>query len=381
MISGNTGNGVVITGSTSSGNVVQGNIIGLDVGGAKAIPNANGVVLAAGASNNTIGGAIVAARDVISGNTGAGILMTGAGTSGNLIEGEYVGLNSSGTAALGNAEGVVVNAGAASNSIGGSSVSNRNIISGNVADNVHVVGAGTINNVIVGDTIGLNADGSASLGGGQAVTGGLVIEDGATGTTVGGVASTSVNVIGGNSGPGVLIRGMSSSTVGTAASANLVEGNFVGTNLGGTAGVPNAGGGIVLSNGTTNNTVGGTAGGLARNVVSGNLGAGISLIGAGVTGNAVQANLIGLQSDGATALGNQNDGVYINGASNNTIGGSVSGRGEHGRLQRPVGRFLERRHGRFHQPQLVLLERRPGDRPRAPGRESKLRHPAGRWTQ
>ncbi len=322
VISGNTGAGISLSGATSSGNVVEGNLIGSDVGGSIAIPNANGVVVSGGASNNTLGGAIVAARDVISGNTGAGVTFTGANTSGNVIEGEFIGLTSSGTSGLANGEGVIITAAATSNSIGGAAVSNRNIISGNTADNIRI--AGSTNNAVVGNTVGLTSDGSKALPGTQASTAGVELEDGATGNTIGGVASTSENVIGGSTGPGLQIRGKTTASVPTAASGNLIEGNFIGTDLAGTAAAPNAGGGIVLRDGTPNNTVGGVTGGLARNVVSGNGGEGISLLGAGTTGNAIQANLIGVEPDGATALGNANDGIFIDTASNNSIGGSVA---------------------------------------------------------
>ena len=322
VISGNTGSGISLTGSTSSGNVIEGNLIGTNVAGVGSIPNANGVVVSAGASNNTIGGAIVAARDVISGNTGAGVTFTGANTAGNVIEGEYIGLTSSGTAALPNAEGVMITAAATSNSIGGAAVSNRNIISGNTTDNIRIAGA--TNNAVVGNTVGLTSDGTKALPGTQASTAGIEVEDGATGNTIGGVSSTAENVIGSATGPGLQVRGKTSSIVGTAAGGNLIEGNFIGTNLAGTATVPNAGGGLVLRDGTTNNTVGGTTGGLARNVVSGNTGEGIALLGTGTTGNAIQANLIGVESDGTTALGNTNDGVFIDAASNNSIGGTVA---------------------------------------------------------
>ncbi|MDB5353523.1 MAG: Cna domain protein [Planctomycetota bacterium] len=321
VISGNTGPGVSITGATSSGNAIQGNIIGTDLGGTVAIRNANGIVIASGASNNTIGGAIVAARNVISGNTGVGVLVTDTGSAGNSMQGNYIGLTSSGTAGLGNAIGVELASGATGNSIGGSSVSNRNIISGNTTSNILIVGS--TNNVVVGNTVGLNADGSTALGGTQASTAGIELENGAIGNTIGGVAATANNVIAGSTGPGIQIRGQTGAT-GTISANNLVQGNFVGTNLPGSVAVAN-GGGIVLRDGTTGNTVGGTAGGLARNVVSGNTGAGVSLLGTATTGNIIQSNLIGLQSDGVTALANTGDGVFVDGATNSQIGGTVAG--------------------------------------------------------
>jgi hypothetical protein len=68
------------------------------------------------------------------------------------------------------------------------------------------------------------------------------------------------------------------------------------------------------------NTVGGSAAG-ARNVISGNGTDGVE-IDAG-NSNQVQGNLIGLATDGTTALGNTGHGVFItDGAANNIIGGT-----------------------------------------------------------
>src|SRR5262249_60252271 len=74
-----------------------------------ALPNAGGgIVVSAGASNNLIG-STSGAGNVISGNTGAGITITDSGTTGNLVQGNYIGTNVAGTAGLGNSDsGVLV---------------------------------------------------------------------------------------------------------------------------------------------------------------------------------------------------------------------------------------------------------------------------------
>jgi hypothetical protein len=92
----------------------------------------------------------------------------------------------------------------------------------------------------------------------------------------------------------------------------------------------NARGGVGIS-GAPANTIGGTAAG-AGNLISGNSNpssgdAGIYLISGGATGNLIQGNLIGTDSMGMLALGNNHEGIYAENAPGNTIGGSVPGAG------------------------------------------------------
>src|SRR5207244_8840435 len=112
VISGNTrsdgnGIGVNIVGAGATGNIVAGNYIGTDYTGSVAVPNDNGVAVGANqganipdASNNTIGGPTPEARNVVSGNSYQGIYIGGTGTTGNLVQGNYVGTNADGTAAI-----------------------------------------------------------------------------------------------------------------------------------------------------------------------------------------------------------------------------------------------------------------------------------------
>ena len=79
MISGNTTGGVRIVNASSVGNRLEGNLIGL-CDGTAALPNSDGVVVLA-VRSNTIGGTSAAARNIISGNTGSGILIDSAGST------------------------------------------------------------------------------------------------------------------------------------------------------------------------------------------------------------------------------------------------------------------------------------------------------------
>ena len=105
------------------------------------------------------------------------------------------------------------------------------------------------------------------------------------------------------------------------ASTTTIQGNRIGTNAAGTADFGNEVGGIDILDGA-NNTIGGGAAG-AGNLISGNSFLGLSLSGSPSTGNIIKGNLIGLQSNGVSPLGNDLDGVFIgNAATNTTVGGA-----------------------------------------------------------
>src|SRR5581483_12346139 len=97
IISGNANMGLEMEDYGTCFNVVQGNYIGVASDGVTALPNAQiGLYLLAGPQSNTIGGAITGAANLISGNGGNGIQFYGAGTSYNLIQGNYIGVASNG---------------------------------------------------------------------------------------------------------------------------------------------------------------------------------------------------------------------------------------------------------------------------------------------
>jgi hypothetical protein len=127
----------------SAGNVVQGNLIGTNVTGTAALGNSNHGVLIAG-SNNTVGGRTAAARNVISHNVNNGVSVTSAG---NLVQGNFIGTDANGTAALGNGgHGVYILLGGSNNTIGGTADGAGNAIAYNVGSGV-VVETGINNGV------------------------------------------------------------------------------------------------------------------------------------------------------------------------------------------------------------------------------------------
>ena len=311
VISGNTGYGIDIIGVTASGNSVIGNYIGTQPNGASALANGlDGVRIEGGASGNTF------TSNVISGNTSNGVVIVGNSSGGNVFKGNLIGANAAGTGAVSNgARGVYIN-GAPNNIIGGTTAADRNIISGSGAAGVRIVNLGATGNVVQGNYIGLNIGGAAAIPSG----GGIGIGNAATNNIIGGSAPGAGNVISGTFGPGVSVDDFNPDTgtnTGVAGSNNSILGNIIGLNAAGTSAVPNASGGVQLTNGAKNNTVG-------TNIISGNGSNGVLLSGAGTSSNTLQGNFIGTNAAGTVAKGNALDGVRIDGGANgNTLTSNV----------------------------------------------------------
>ncbi len=110
LISGNIAAGILIEddGTGTTDNYVQANLIGTDVTGNNPLGNSMGVAIARGASNNYIGFSDPAARNIISGNVDNGIVIQDSGTTGNHVEGNFIGTNQAGTRSLPNHFGVAI---------------------------------------------------------------------------------------------------------------------------------------------------------------------------------------------------------------------------------------------------------------------------------
>ena len=320
VISGNSYVGISIYNTGTSDNLVAGNLIGTNDQGTAALPNGIGVLISTSASSNTIGGTTGAAANVISGNTTYGVELANSGTTGNVIAGDKIGTDITGTVALANHDGVFITSGASANTIGGLTATPGtgagNIISGNTSVDVQVGAlAGdptTTDNVVAGNLIGTDVTGTAALGSDYGIwsTG--------VGTTIGGLSSTSRNIISGSIDGNVVVTG-------TGATNDLIAGNFIGLDVTGTTTVGDASGNITLD--SSGNTIGGTAT-AARNVIAMPSGTEINLNYSGSTGNLVAGNFIGTDSSGTIDLAFGVDGITEqNGAAGNTIGGTVSGAG------------------------------------------------------
>jgi uncharacterized repeat protein (TIGR01451 family) len=166
-------------------------------------------------------------------------------------------------------------------------------------------------NVVRGCYVGTNAAGTAAAPNGLGIA---VAGDGATANVIGGTSPGDGNVISGQSpGTGIDLHNTTS---------NVIQGNFIGTDVSGTVAIPNTFGiNIEVLGG---NVIGGAAAGEGH-VISGNDNTGLRISGA--NGNVVEGNLIGLDATGAGDLGNGNQGIRVDNAILNTIGGLAAGAG------------------------------------------------------
>ena len=141
----------------SSNNTVAGNFLGTNAAGTTAVANQVGVYITGGSSNNVIGGTTAADRNVISGSDVDGVQIFGSGTSGNVVRGNIIGLDVTATVDLGNTnQGVAIFNGATNNWIGGTGAGEGNIISGNGGDGVIVNTSTSTGNRILGNSIYAN---------------------------------------------------------------------------------------------------------------------------------------------------------------------------------------------------------------------------------
>jgi CSLREA domain-containing protein len=247
--------GLAITGFSRAGifidstqSFIAGNFIGLTPSGA-ARPNGNGIVIRG--EKNTVGGLTSGDRNVISGNTGAGVIvcrgcfLAGSGTAGNnVVQGNFIGTTVAGTAARGNQEGIL----------------------------------------IVGDGF-LGAPANSYVG--------------PVGNLIGGATAARGNVISGNRGAGVRLS--------TGASSTELRANVIGLNAAGTAAVPNGAEGVAVRE-----AVGSL---LAHNTISGNTGDGVRMSNdtsdPHPTRTTLLGNVIGADPAGLTDLGNVGSGVKV----------------------------------------------------------------------
>ncbi|MDB6108790.1 MAG: repeat-containing protein [Pedosphaera sp.] len=298
----------------SGNNVIQGNFIGTDLTGTLARGNVESGVFVFRSPDNLIGGTNAAARNIISGGNPAGIFLVDPASTGNTVQGNFIGTTVTGLAGLGNLQNGIVISAAPQNLIGGVSPGAGNIISGNGQSGIYLLNAGAAGNIVQGNFIGTDATGAAPLS--NAMDGVTVY--GAVGNTIGGTDPGARNIISGNTSRGVLI-------VTTGATSNVVQGNFIGTDVTGKLALGNHTNGVAIS-GVSGNFIGGTNVN-ARNVISGNQQSGVLIIQSGATSNSVQGNFIGVDVTGAKALANTASGVNLDGVAGNLVGGGTPGAG------------------------------------------------------
>jgi hypothetical protein len=151
-MSGNGGGCFVNQGGS---NVIQGNFIGTDVSGTLPVGGQQSGVALNESANNIIGGTDAGAGNLISGNSGTGLVIEGYYSSNNVVLGNLIGTDVTGTTALGNGN-YGVSLGGSRNLLGGTNASARNVISGSGLVGVAIYGASATNNAVLGNSIYAN---------------------------------------------------------------------------------------------------------------------------------------------------------------------------------------------------------------------------------
>lgn len=315
VISANLGDGVEIRGAAATGNLVQRGLIGTDLSGT--LDRGNGQHgVRVGSSSNAIGTSSFGnGGNLISGNGADGVFVLGLGVSGNVIQGNRIGTDASGSFAIPNQVGVTVREDAANTALGVPGVGN--LISGNSARGVVVFAfeGGVTATRIQANVIGLNAASTAALANGGD---GIQLSGPVSGTLIGGADAGMRNMISGNAGHGILI--------GPGSGGNVVQQNWLGLAGDGSSVLGNGGDGLRIQSGgvhvvRANRIVGNGGDGIAaaardhalrENSIHGNAGLGIELGADGVLANDAGDGDDGLQnyplisaveSGGTTTLG------------------------------------------------------------------------------
>jgi hypothetical protein len=275
---------------------------------------ASGLTLGGTGDTSTIRGLVI--RDF-----GTNGIQIEAGSDSHTIAGNYIGrLNASGTdAGVGEdnaSRGIEVLG--SSSTIGGTVAADRNVISGNGGEGI-IIRSGASSNIVRGNYIGTAADGTTALGNGQE---GIQIDTGSPGTIIGGSAAGAGNVIGANG----ISSGAAVSIGGDGSDNTVVQGNYIGTDAGGTLDLGNIRSGVeVRGTGSAatsplNTLIGGTAAG-EGNVIRYN-----DLDGVRIRDVAVDVAILGNQIDSSSQQGidlwaaGSNDNVTANDAGDGDSG-------------------------------------------------------------
>ena len=193
------------------------------------------------------------------------------------IAGNWIGTTGTGSTGVGNSDDGINLAGSSA-IIGGTGVNDRNVITNNADEGITIVGSGVTGHLIQGNYIGVDPDGSTGNGNTDV---GITIITG-SGNTIGGTTAAARNVISKN------FEGIEINT-----SNNIVQGNYIGTDVTGTLNRGNrVGDGVQVQGSSTNNAIGGSTTG-AGNLIAYNAGAGVSVVngsGDAILGNSIYSN-------------------------------------------------------------------------------------------
>lgn len=274
--SGNGWHGVSLLSKRTSGNSVIGNYLGTDIDGSSDLGNhGHGVGIELAAFSNFVKG------NLLSGNGRAGACVSDWGSSYNTIVGNIIGLDASGTYAIGNDWcGVFVGfMGASFNRIGGTFPQEKNIISGNVGNytaGIDLSGPAAVDVYVLGNLIGLDPTGSRPVPNDI----GIRIGGGSEHNFIGGITEEERNVISGNNNTGIEL-----------GEHNYIGGNYIGASADGTSYINNDFVGINISRRAFHNAI-------CNNLITGE--AGMYLNGSEnvIKGNTISQNNYGLSANG-----------------------------------------------------------------------------------
>ena len=287
QIGNNAFAGVQLGDSGSTGNTVSNNLIGvLDNGTVQAAPNDTfGIRVTAG--DNVISG------NTISSNTLSGLSIATVTASNNQVVNNFVGTNPVGDAVMPNGSfGVVLRS--------PDNVVDGNVISGNGRSGLVISGGSATGNQVVGNFVGTSANGNSGLGNSSF---GILIVD-ADDNIIGGPLMHDRNVISDNGSSGLVLS--------IGSTDNTIENNLIGITLAGTD-LGNGGNGVNLRSGASNNSI-------RNNSVAGNTASQIVLSSATTTNNSFTGNLVGFAPGFVLVPGSAN-GFSIS-APGNTVGGT-----------------------------------------------------------
>jgi hypothetical protein len=289
--------------------------------------NGSPIVELRGTAGSTVG---LSLKRGAAGSSIRGLSITGFGQAAiddraddSVIAGNLIGLEPSGTVRA-NRSGIVVTGDDVT--IGGSTASARNVISGNTEDGVRICrppqctsvianGGAGLNTRVLGNFIGTNVAGTAAAGnqiGVHVVGAGFNTDFDICNPSAGAAVIGGANIISGNRATGVAVD--------ECVSSVTVTQNRIGTNAAGTAAVANGADGVKAFNSIATR--------ISGNVISGNARDGINISINGQSANSVLGNLIGTDAAGTQAIPNTGNGVAITGFpgqdGHNTVGGQAA---------------------------------------------------------
>lgn len=270
IVSGNNHVGIRVV--SANNNIIQGNFVGLNRTGNAALRNYDGISIEGTSKYNLIGGYTLAERNYVSGNVAYGIPVFGAGCNYNIVAGNYVGTDTTGSFAIQNTYGVLFDDGASYNTLGGRSPGAGNLLSGNSGYGVFLYNFGTLKDTVVGNLIGTDHTGTLAIPNAN----GIVIDGPSFLHTI------ENNVISGNLQMGIDIHIAGSDS-------NIVINNKIGTDISGLISLGNQLDGIRIGEGPKHNIIGQHGKG---NIIANNGGNGITIMTAAELYNSISSNSI-----------------------------------------------------------------------------------------